>query len=302
MTRALLLYNPVSGTDLAGRSAVVERVAGVLRGCGYDVCVEATTHAGSAGEQARLAVEDGAEVVFVCGGDGTIHDALQGLVGARARLAPIPLGSGNALCRELGVPLDAVRAAESYRTAAARDVAVGVGEASTGTRYFLLMAGAGADGALMHRMRLTTRARMGRWAYAWYALQLLFSGGFPPFRVRYCDVDGVWREGMFVSAMALRIRDLGGVFPGVGRGASLWSGSLRLVLVRGPARLGLTLWFVSAWLRMERWNPLLVRCEAVSFACDGDAFAQVDGEFVGALPFSASMTERTVSLLVPVER
>ena len=100
--------------------------------------------------------------------------------------------------------------------------------------------------------------------------------------------------------MALRIGNLGGIFPGIARGASLNSPSMRLVLVHAPASLSLPLWFLSAWLHLERWNPLLVQEEVTTFQCDGDGIhAQADGEWVGRLPLSASLTETTVRLLIP---
>lgn len=299
-TRALLLFNPVSGTNVAARDAVVQRVATVLRGFGYDLLVAATTGRGSAGDQARLAAEGGAEVVFVCGGDGTIHDALQGLVGTGARLAPLPMGSGNALCRELGLPLNPLRAAAAYGRVTERDVRVGECTTGDGSCRFLLMAGAGPDGALMYRMLTAGRGRLGRWAYGLHALRLLFRGRFHTFAVRYRTADGAWHQEQVLSAMALRIGSLGGVFPGVARGASLHAATMRLVLVRSPAVISLPLWFVSSWLRMERWNPFLVRDDVLEFACDGDGVhAQVDGEWVGRLPMRASLQEETVRVLVP---
>lgn len=298
--QSLLIYNPVSGTSQRRRLALIQQIAAVLRGHGFDLDIVATTHQGSAAQQVREAIASGVELVFACGGDGTIHDVLQGVVGTATRLAPIPLGRGNALCRELRIPLHPLKAAAAYAKTSERVVQVGRCESPSGERYFLLMAGSGPDGALMYRMLTVARSRLGRWAYAVHAMQLLFQNRFPKFRVRFQTSDGRCHEVDAVSVMALRISNLGGIFPGIARGASLDAGSMRLILVRGPALLGLPLWFASAWLRLERWNPLLLREDVTAFHCVGNAIhAQADGEWIGRLPLTARLTEESVTLLLP---
>ena len=120
----ILLYNPSSGRSRSSRLATVQQVAELLQRQGYNLKIEATSHRGSAGDQARQAIANGAEIIFICGGDGTIHDALQGIAGTSARLAIIPLGSANALCRELGIPLHPLKAAASYKQTCQRELQI----------------------------------------------------------------------------------------------------------------------------------------------------------------------------------
>jgi len=85
MRRAALLYNPHSGPRRD--PGAVERAASVLREAGVEVTVTATVSASEAGQQARNAVAQGCDTILACGGDGTIHDIAQGLVGTAAALA-----------------------------------------------------------------------------------------------------------------------------------------------------------------------------------------------------------------------
>ena len=103
MRKAALLYNPLSGRRRGRRVADVEIALGVLRNAGVEVSATATRSATDATEQTRQAVAEGCEVVFACGGDGTVHDVLQGLVGSSLALGIIPLGTGNALAHECGM-------------------------------------------------------------------------------------------------------------------------------------------------------------------------------------------------------
>jgi len=110
----LLIYNPVSGRKQYLREKIVGQVADALRREGHEAKIVATTGPGAASGLARDAVSAGVEVVFACGGDGTVHEVLQGLVREgeepAAALGVIPLGSANALARHLRLPLDPVTA------------------------------------------------------------------------------------------------------------------------------------------------------------------------------------------------
>ena len=301
--RGLLLYNPQAGRHRDVREAKVQQIASLLRGYGYDLATVATTHRGSACTQVRAAIESGVEVIFACGGEGTVHDVLQGVFGTSAKLAIIPLGSANALCRELSIPSDPLRAASAYGSICERRVAVGRCVSTDGERYFLTMAGAGPDGALMYRMLTVNRGVVGRWAYAWHALRLLFRGRFHPFTVHWRNADGSEETMRAVSAMALRIGSLGGIFPGIAREATLNDMTMRLIMVTPPALLGLPLWFLSSWLRLESWNVLLNTREVVSFTCGGTdqrTHVQADGEWIGYLPATVDLDPgRAISVLLP---
>src|SRR5208282_3007550 len=128
-----------------------------------------TTGPGSAGGQARDAVRNGVEVVFACGGDGTVHEVLQGLVAdrgnPRAALGIVPMGSANALARHLGISFDAERAVEEQALGERRRISVGRIEIGDQVRYFAVMAGAGPDGALVYELHSAEKSRWGRLAY-----------------------------------------------------------------------------------------------------------------------------------------
>lgn len=300
--RSCLIYNPMSGTAHNRRQNVIDTIVEILTVSGFDIVAVATTHRGSAGEQVSQAIANGAEVIFACGGDGTIHDALQGIAGTSAKLAIIPLGSANALCRELGIPLHPLKAAEAYRTTRQRELQIARCNTPQGERYFLIMAGAGPDGALMYRMLTTSRGSLGRWAYAMHALHLLLRSRFHSFQVRYQTTDSAWHTTSAISAMALRIGNLGGIFPGIARSATLSANTMRLVLVKPPAMLGLPLWFLFSWLHLDHWNPYLQTADVQAFHCElseSKVHAQADGEWIGTLPLSAELSEQRLTLLIP---
>ncbi len=129
---------------------------------------------GDATGMAARAAERGLPLVFVCGGDGTLNEAANGLAGSETALAVIPGGTTNVWAREAGLrkkPREAVRlAVEGDR----RRIDLG----RAGSRYFVLMAGYGLDASVVHRVSTRAKRRLGAAAYAFGAVRemLTFHG------------------------------------------------------------------------------------------------------------------------------
>jgi diacylglycerol kinase family enzyme len=173
------------------------------------------------------------------------------------------------------------------------------------TRYFIVMAGAGPDGALMYSQLGAPKSRLGRSAYYAHAARLFLSRSFPPFRIEYRNSDsGEWLELTGVSAMCARVADLGGLFSRLTRGNSLLETGLQLIVVKPPAFIGLPAWFAFSGAGLHRRNLWQKTVRVSEFRCTPLAPAQrvhvqVDGEWIGHLPMSVRLLPATVSLLMP---
>ena len=77
-----------------------------LNSRGVEVELKLTAGPGDAAELAAQAARNGSTDVIVAGGDGTINEAIQGMVGTNARLGILPRGTANVLARELGLPMN----------------------------------------------------------------------------------------------------------------------------------------------------------------------------------------------------
>jgi diacylglycerol kinase (ATP) len=120
--------------------------------------------------QAAQAVADGAEVVFVCGGDGTVRSAIEGLVGTDAALAVLPGGTGNLLAANLDVPTNVPDGVDTALRRGRRVIDVGEVEGKT----FAVMAGMGLDAAMVDDAPTAVKNRIGPVAYVFSALQHAF--------------------------------------------------------------------------------------------------------------------------------
>jgi YegS/Rv2252/BmrU family lipid kinase len=169
--KALLIANPAAGRGSAGRKKEeLDRFCSLLKFRGVSVEVRITAGPADAARLAAEAARDGFREVIVAGGDGTVNEALQGLAGSEARLAIWPRGTANVLGRELRLPRQPDKLADVI--AAAKTVPICVGcataEATGARRYFLLMAGIGLDAAIAARVKPGFKRRAGEAAF-WYA-------------------------------------------------------------------------------------------------------------------------------------
>src|SRR4051812_15284390 len=237
MQRAALIYNPVSGTQRHLRLAHVESAAGVLQAAGVDVRLVPTTARGSAAQQARELAAEGFDVIFACGGDGTMHDILQGMIGTGAALGLIPLGSGNVLAHDLGMPMEAAAAARVQLDWEPRSLCGGRVEYTNKSgglesRYFATTVGIGWDAEMLYRVTVEAKSRLGLLAYVYEGSKLALMYGFPPFDAEYVDAEGK-REKLTISqVMAVRITNFGNFMRRFAPGAALTRDDMQLVLFR----------------------------------------------------------------------
>jgi diacylglycerol kinase family enzyme len=123
----------------------------------------------------REAANEGYDVVVAFGGDGTVNEAANGLMGSDTPLCCLPGGRANVWCRLLGIPADVVDATEHLLAIAhdwhPRHVDLG----RVNDRHFLFSAGVGLDASVVERVDANPRlkARLGEYYYAWAAVNTL---------------------------------------------------------------------------------------------------------------------------------
>src|SRR5207248_7275954 len=100
----------------------------------------------------REAADEGYDVVVAFGGDGTVNEAANGLVGSDTPLTALPGGSTNVFCRTLGIPNDVVDATEHLLGMADRFRPIRVDLASANERRFTFSAGIGLDASVVERV------------------------------------------------------------------------------------------------------------------------------------------------------
>jgi diacylglycerol kinase family enzyme len=146
--RLRLIVNPIASSMTVRRLEVIQATLSA----GHTLDVVATVGRDHARELARAAADDGVDVVIVAAGDGTLHEAANGLVGSTTALAPIPAGSTNVFARAVGYGNRVERATERLLVALDRDSIRRIGVGAANGRHFLFHLGAGFDAAVVARM------------------------------------------------------------------------------------------------------------------------------------------------------
>ena len=199
--RGLLIVNPASRRGARD----LRRVEEALAASGVDADTRLTQAPGDAATMAR---ELGAQfdAVFTLGGDGTIMEALGGLVDTGTPLGALAGGTGNLLVRAMGIPLNPVRAVGALCGGRVREIdlaLLGLGG------HFAVAAGLGIDVAMLERTPTWLKRRLGVAAYVLAGASAAIGAAIrgATFRVRF-TVDGVEHE---AEALSLLVANVGSV-------------------------------------------------------------------------------------------
>ncbi len=311
MRRVALIYNPASGQSFWRRGSAIAQVTAILREAGIEAETLETTGPKSARTLARDAMERGCDTVLACGGDGTVHEILQSLVGTDVVLGVVPLGTANALAADLGLNTSPQKAIRKLITAEPVRIPVGrisyqnrEGEART--RYFTVAAGVGADALFLSRLDAGLKRRFGYLVYLVEAFRVWATHTFPLFdAVVQGSADAEPRTLALSQLLAVRIRNFGGVLHKLAPGATLRGDRLRLLAFRTRSRLDYWRFLFAVIFRRQTFNRRIELLDAVSVECRPHAgftatiFAEADGELLGDLPVRIEVVPDAVSLLIP---
>ena len=294
--RALLIANPKAGQGSAEhRQQALIRFCELLKDRGVDVEVRSTEGPRDATRLAADAMREGFREVIVSGGDGTINEALQGLVGTDVRLAVWPRGTANVLGRELRLPRQLPRLADIIAAGNVQRAFAGCAtiESTGERRYFLLMAGIGIDAAIVDRVRPGLKKRVGKVAYWYSGLEHLARWRPKPFVL---DIDGQRHTATFAALG--KTPHYGGDLSITPR-ARLDHPHFEICLIHSVHR--------TRYLRLlpfAMFGGIPERMKEISFmsashvrATGDGVLVQVDGELIGSLPMTFTVTPHVIELV-----
>jgi YegS/Rv2252/BmrU family lipid kinase len=311
MRRVALIYNPASGQYSARRAGYVQAALAMLRKAGIDADALETNAPGSAGVLAKLALRNHYDTVLACGGDGTVHEVLQCLVGTDVALGVVPLGTANALAQNLGLGKSPLKAVRELLKAAPMQVPVGRiyyrdNAGVERSRYFTVAAGIGADALLMSRLDAELKRRLGYALYLVEAFRVWATSPFPLFVVEF-TVDGIAERRVeeVSQLLAVRVRSFGGVLRKLAPGATLRNHTLSLMAFKTRSRLRYMSFLLAVVAGRHTFSKQVELLEAVAVECrtrNGSkttVYVEADGEVLGTLPARLEVARETLTLLIP---
>jgi YegS/Rv2252/BmrU family lipid kinase len=287
MNNTLVILNPAARSERARRQRVrIEAIAGASVIC-------TTTHAGEAEGLARRAVQEGFEKIVAAGGDGTIHEVVNGIAGTDAALGLLPMGTMNVFATELGLPTnDLGHCWDIIERGKTRLVDL----PSANGKHFAQLAGIGLDAQAVKETSHLLKRSFGPVSYLIQAAQI--AARVPP-RLSIESENASTDEGSFVLIGNGRL--YGGPFPFF-KQAILDDGLFDVVVFKRLGYLEIIRYLQNVLFSSEISAPEVeyFQTRYLRVASDQEVPVELDGELVGNCPVEFRVEKQSLRVLAPL--
>ena len=295
-TDTLVIVNPVSGGGCALRWEPL--VVSYLAEQGRSAQFVHSSGSEDVRELAANAAASGYRYVVALGGDGAFHHVVEGVYGTDAIAGIFPAGNGNDIARDLGIPMDPVRAAEAFLHGSERAVdLVRVRFGDGRTAHFIGAGGMGLDAEAAHLANTRFKSWPGVSRYVAGALWTFYHQ--PTLELR-AEMDGVRWAGQALFAAVANATSYGSGVR-IAPEAKMDDGWLNVVLVGEVSwkRLveAIPILLTSGDLRYEEVHRF--RCRQVGLLADRPAKVHGDGELLGESPAEFEIIPGAIRVMAP---
>jgi diacylglycerol kinase (ATP) len=299
--RASLIHNPIAGPWDAQRA--LKRICSFLEERGWSVELQLTEKPGDATRLAREAARAGCDVAIVAGGDGTVSEVVNGLVGTETAMAVLPVGTGNVWAKQLNIPTHTLthplrlqETADGLIRGTIRAVDVG----QVNDRYFLCWAGIGLDAKVTTEMEPRQRhiKRLGALPYAIAAV--LVARDFKGVRTRVL-LDGKVVRGRTLLILVSNIQQYyGGLFE-IAPFAKMDDGLLDVFVFKGMGFQYTMRHLLKVLSKRYLQDPQIVHRQAkqIEVFTEYALPIQADGDVVGDTPVTLTVAPLALRILAP---
>jgi diacylglycerol kinase (ATP) len=286
----VIVFNPAAGRR---RAHLLWRVLDVMVANGIRIELTETQAAGDAEALARRAAARGANLIVAAGGDGTIAEVANGLIGSHARLGVIPLGTANVLAHELGLPFAPRAVAAALAFGRTRPLWPGLARGPDHSRLFVQMLGLGFDAQVVHRLPRRLKRFCGRGAYVLQSARELVRYSFTPVRLR---LDGAETEA--ATVIVTKGRFYGGRYLLAPEARPDQPGfSVVLFDHAGPGAAAVYGSALPLNLLAKMPGLRRVRANSIEFFGNEEVPAQTDGDAAGLSPLAVTDAPQAIAVV-----
>ena len=291
--KAFVVLNPVAGNN--AREPVLESLETHFKGAGIDYVVHETTRDDKPGEIVRRCLEnENFDFVVAAGGDGTVSQVIDGLVGSSLPLGIIPVGTGNLLARDLHLPLKIDDAAALI---AGPHVLRKIDAMRINGQTCVLNASMGTSAKVMRDTTSESKNRFGFLAYIWGTVRNLFK-----MRRTYItvEIDGKTIKYHAVEAAVFNCGMLAKTLYPRGPDIRIDDGHLDVWIVSFKTMLDYPLYL----FRMIRQRPskhlshFINANKCITVKSSTPLPVQADGEIIGTTPVDIEVLPGAVTVFV----
>jgi YegS/Rv2252/BmrU family lipid kinase len=289
---AQVIVNPIAGNSKCGRSVPLLIAKLLERGITHELTV--SRYSGQVRELALQAKEQGCERIIVCGGDGTINEAINALADSDVKLGVLPLGTGNDFARTLGIIEDLDFACNVLRDEKVRKVDL---VKVNGNKYYGSVGGIGFDAEVASWANRYKRFAPGTTIYLLAILAKLFTYKFK--RVAIAHDTGNHTGEILMAAIGNTEWYGGGI--NITPSAVMDDGVLDICVVQKINKLKLLLFFPSVLKGTHaRFSEVkLYRTKKISISSETPLQLLGDGEILGETPVSLEVIPQALNIIAP---
>jgi len=284
-----LVANPAAGQGRAKSIAVVAQRE--FQRLGYNAFLKFT---GGPGQGIAIAQEyalSGCGVIVAVGGDGTISEVVNGVVGTKTLLGIIPAGTANDFAKEMGIPLDTPSAVNVIIGGIKRTIDLGRVSAN---KFFINMAGIGFDATVIENLNQTLKRWLKDAVYIIAAVKTLVRYKTPSLIIK---VDGRHHKGSFVVVGNNRF--YGGILS-ITTQAKMDDGYLDVCIFQGAKKRTLYKYLIGVVTRthLSFKDVVYLKAKEITVTSDCDTPVQIDGDIAGKLPMVFKVAPETLDVVV----
>lgn len=318
--KATIIYNPMSGRQ-GKRTEQATAMVRLLEERGITAEAKATRAPDDATRLTGEAIERGANIIIAYGGDGTLNEVIQAMVGKDAVLGVWAGGTANVVARDLKLPHDTKRLADVIAKGVTKRIALGVtsntqpsetsdhesksdeapqmqsNSANSGVqpRYFFMFAGIGLDASISQGVNRKLKRKTGEFAFWVSGLKHLLMWKREPFTV---EVNGKRYESAFT--LIGNGKSYGGNLE-MAKNARLEEPELEaFILPRHRTNIAYVFALIKCFFKKpETTSATIVKGDSIDITSDKEVWVELDGEVVGTLPMTFNVLPDALSVIVP---
>lgn len=295
MKQAMIIINPSSGKEEA--LEYVRQVEDILRNKGYEVRVSETAKPLDATKFCLQACKESVDLVISIGGDGTLHETINGLIDQEHRptLGVVPLGTVNDFARALNIPLNPEKAIQTLTSSLVKTVDIG----KMNDRLFANVVAAGSLAESLSSVSSEEKTKLGAFAYLKEGFKELIKTSSHPLTIMH---DGETWSGESLLFVVALTNSVGG-FEKMVPEASVDDGLLHCFIIKdinvfSTITVGTSLLFGSL---KEHKDVVYFTAKEVQVTSSAQLHTNVDGEDGPPLPLELRILPSHIQVIVPEE-
>lgn len=296
MQKYMVIYNPSSGREAAANKAF-NSLKYVMEKTDAEVTFFATKKKNDALEAATKACNEGYDLIIACGGDGTVHEVVNGIMMSenKTKFAILPAGTSNDFAEQLCIPSSSEEFANLLLNPKFEPIDVGF----LGNTYFINVVCGGAFTNIPHSVNIDAKTIFGKYAY-YFQAALEIPGQIEKSYYTNYIIDNMEYNIDTVLFLISNTSGAGG-FKYLSPNAKYNDGYLDIMIIEKSSAADLFQIFTGVFNGSHVNHPKVHYYQAknIKIECDQELTLDIDGELGGETPITISSIHRPLEILVP---